>query len=68
MGACYACNGCGKCRVWMDELKGKCPFCQTPYQEEDRLCASCGKPLPLKPGQPSKRVKATDGDTKSVSA
>ncbi|NTU89779.1 MAG: zinc-ribbon domain-containing protein [Actinobacteria bacterium] len=51
MGVCYSCNGCGKCRTWMESLKGKCPMCDAPIAEDDTFCPRCGKPLPSPPGK-----------------
>lgn len=50
VGACYSCNGCGKCRTWMKGLEGACPFCRKPVATGDARCPSCGRALPLPPG------------------
>ena len=50
MGACYSCNGCGKCREWIKELENACPICRNPIPEKSTRCPACGNPLPLPAG------------------
>lgn len=50
MGACYSCNGCGKCREWMKDLEHTCPICRTPVEASDTRCPNCSRPLPLPAG------------------
>lgn len=53
MGACYSCNGCGKCIAWIEEAAAKCPRCGEPLEPEQATCPTCGArrpPLPNAPG------------------
>ncbi len=54
MGACYGCNGCGKCRMWMEEVRGLCPKCKVRVPPDARTCPKCGFTLPLPPGMTTK--------------
>ncbi len=51
MGACYSCNGCGKCTEWIKDYDGVCPICKAKYNQGDKICSNCGRPLPLSPGE-----------------
>lgn len=46
MGACYACNGCGKCRSWIKGFDGSCLMCGAEVPDGAKRCSKCGAPIP----------------------
>ena len=62
MGACYSCNGCGKCREWMRDLEHACPLCKTPVEASDNRCPNRPPFLRGSPGQTKNRNRSTDAE------
>lgn len=61
MPRCFACIHCGKCGPPSSDAKvrpiGYCIFCDTQNDASDVNCKTCGKRLPLPPGN----VDVTNG-------
>ena len=51
MPRCFACIHCGKCGPPSSDAKvkpaGWCIFCRTQNEADAKMCANCGKPLPM---------------------
>lgn len=56
----YACIRCGQCGKTFKDVPqlGTCPLCGAANEADVRKCASCGAPLPPRPGV-AKRADAT---------